>query len=430
MPKEIQLIGNQRAQHDALTDWQPGTILYQAGVGGGKTWAFARKFLMLHALNGCKGFVTAPTFSDLWRLCVPEMEQALKEWGWEYSIHPNGKHTEQFPHMVVCGQVIYLISCEDPRRIAGFEVGHIWIDEASRIKQSKTEPMKDAMTQIRMRLRDSRAKILQILCSTTPEGLETWVQSDFFIDQKEGHRAYIGSTLKNKHLPAQYVQDLTNSLPPQLLEQYLNGIAVNLSTGLAHPTFTDDNISETAERQQLPVHIGMDFNVSPMAWVAGHQIGEQIHIFDELYIDDFALVDDAMVAIKAKGWLDGTVVYHPDKAAKQRSTTGDAEYTVITQLSNEWGINYSGDPYGANPPINNRINNLSRLICNGAGLRNFIVHPRCTHLISDLRNTERRGAGYYAGTDGKRGHILDGTGYFCWDIIRPQREAGVGRVYR
>ena len=77
MPKEIQLIGNQRAQHDALVDWQPGTILYQAGVGGGKTWAFARKFLMLHAYNGCKGFVTAPTFSDLWRLCVPEMEAAL-----------------------------------------------------------------------------------------------------------------------------------------------------------------------------------------------------------------------------------------------------------------------------------------------------------------------------------------------------------------
>ena len=425
----IELIGNQPAQHDFLEDWEPGEVLYQGGFGSGKTWGAARKFLMLHAHNRCKGLVVAPTYPDISRLCIPELEEALNEWNWPYRTYTYGKGQHKFPHMEILGEMVYLISADDPSLITGFEVGHIWVEEGARIKQNTIDPKRDAITQIRSRLRNKSASILQMLISTTPEGTDTYVQRDFFAEPKENCRAYIGRTSDNKNLPPSYIEDLKATLPAHLLDQYLNGIAANLTQGIAHPTFDENNISESADFQNTVLHVGQDFNVQPMGWVALQEVGSRLHVVDEIFIDDFALVDDAMHAAKAKGWGNYQICFHPDKASKQRSTTGDSEFVTIQNLAREWGWNFYADSSGSNPPINNRVNNLSRLICNGVGERKLLVHPRCKHTIDDLRNTQRKkDGGYNPGTEGKRGHILDGLGYAAWDIAQPQGKPGIAKI--
>lgn len=425
---KIQIKGNQRAQHEFLADTAPGWVLFEAGLGAGKTWAAARKFLMLHAYNKCPGLIVAPTGGDLFRFAVPEIISACNEWGWEFVLNPNGKGDRPYAHFIIWDQVIYLISAEDPKRFAGFEVGHIWVDEGSRCKQNHEDPLRDSPTQIGTRLRHPDAKILQAIISTTPEGTDTWVQDRWHDNPRPNHRSYRGSTLKNKNLPQGYIDDLKSSLPANLLDQYLHGIAADLTVGIAHPTFCQENIKEQ-DWLNTTVHIGMDFNVSPLCWVAGQVIGDSLHIVDELFIEDFALVDDGMEAIKAKGWGDYPVEFHPDKASKQRSTTGDSEWLTIESKANEFGWDWNGYADGVNPPINQRINLFSRMICDALGKRRLTIHPRCERLIEDLkRTTRKKTGGYDPGSKGKRGHILDAASYMVWDTFGPEQNAIIGKL--
>ena len=427
--------GNQKSQHQFIEDMAPGWTLYQGGLGSGKTWAGARKFLMLHAINGCPGLITAPTMGDIWRFAVPEIKMACAEWSWKCDVYALGKGEYRFPLMIIWGQIVYLISGEDPTRFSGFEVGHMWIDEAAKVKQNHVDPTRDAPTQIRGRLRNKTAKILHALCTTTPEGTETWVQDYFFDDIRDSHRAYIGQTESNDALPRDFINSLKSSLPSHLLGQYMDGIATSIVAGKAHPTFQQFmHVTERADwakddegnKVQLLTHIGQDYNVSPMCWCAVQERNGIYYVVDEIYLHDFALVDNAMVEAHARGWGVTPVRFHPDKSAKGRSTTGDAEFTVVQNAARRLGWEFSGNANGANPPVSPRINNLSRLLLDGLGHTRLYVHPRCVHLIEDFERTTRKTSGYDPGSKGLRGHMLDGLGYIAWDVAGPHGTIGVG----
>jgi phage terminase large subunit-like protein len=132
-------IGNQDAQRQYMRDARPGWTLYTGGLGSGKTFASARKFLAIHAINGCPGLVVAPTYGDLLRFVLPGLVSACEACGLEYKLERS-----QLLQMHVLGQPIYAISAEHPERFAGFEVGHIWIDEGARIQASADDPLRDA----------------------------------------------------------------------------------------------------------------------------------------------------------------------------------------------------------------------------------------------------------------------------------------------
>lgn len=416
--EELEISGNSAGQSAFMADTEPGCTLMQSGLGGGKTFAGARKFLWLHGYNECSGMAVAPAYPDLWRIIVPELVNVCAEWGWECRIYANGHAAEKYPHLIVEGQIIYLMSSEAAESISGFEVGHIWCDEAARFTEVPNDPTRDAPTQIRSRLRNKNAKTLHILCTTTPEGVDTWVQRDWFDKPVAGHRSYVTKSTENSALPEGYIDGLRSAYGAELAQQYIDGIAVNYAANRAHPTFTLANVRKLVW-QNVPTHVCCDYNVSPMCWAAIQVIGNEIQIIDELIITDFAMVDAAMQQAHAKGWGRGKVIFHPDKSAKARSTVGDSEFIVMAKTAKELKWNYSGDAYGVNPPINSRINNLSRLICDGNGKRRLIVNESCTRIIDEMHKTGRVSNGYDPGKLGDRGHVLDAIGYGCWDIAQP-----------
>lgn len=433
----VRVRGNQPAQAAFMRDRAPGWSLFQGGLGSGKTWGGARKFLWLHAHNACPGLVVAPTYGDLFRFVVPSIVATCRELQWPCKVVRG-----DYQHLLILGQPVLIISAEHPDRFAGFEVGHLWIDEGARIQTSIEDPLRDAPTQIRGRLRHPGARILHGMVTTTPEGMDTWVQRDWFDRPLPNHRSYIGSTLLNAALPPSYVEALKASLPADLVDQYLKGAAVSYVANRAHPTFS--RVRHVAERPWvpgLPVHMGCDYNVSPMGWVAIQVVGDlardpkaEVRVLDEVYLPDFAQVDTAVQAAHDKGWSKhgrgdtGMVVFHPDKSAKARSTVGDPEYVVMASTATRLGWSFTGDPYGVNPPVQARINLVSRLLLDATGRSKLVVHPRCVRTIEDLERTGRASNGYDPGPEAKRGHILDALGYACWDIDQPMGRVSVSHV--
>lgn len=423
--------GNQPGQQSFLSDLRPGATAYIGGLGSGKTWAAARKFLYFHAFNRCPGLAVAPTYGDLWRFVVPALVAACDELAWDCTVHPSGRGMLKFPHLSIEGVPVLTLSAEDPERFAGFEVGHIWIDEGARLRESRENPLRDAPTQIRSRLRHPKAKRLHLLTSTTPEGTDTWVHSDFIAKPLPLHRVHRGKTSANAALPPSYLESLKAALPAELAAQYLDGEAVDYCADRAHPTFAVTKhvvAASSVPWRRGPVHVGADFNVSPLCWVAGQQQADgSFVVLDEVVCEDFGLVDTATRLAHDRGWgAWGPVHFHPDRSGHNRNRVGDPEVATIQATARSLGWDFRCDAFGANPPVNPRINLVSRMLLDGIGTVRLRVSDKCPRLVNELGHTGRKSSGYDPGQRGDRGHILDALGYLVWDIYAPGLAATAG----
>ena len=427
--------GNQPAQVEFLRHFAPGWYLYEGGYGAGKSWAGARKLIAAHLANACPSAVYAPTYGDLWRICVPELCRAIEELGQVPKVCPHGSATRPFPHVMLGAEPIIVQSADDPARVAGYEIGAAWLDEGARLPESASVPQRDAPTQIRARLRHPRAKLgLFGFVTTTPEGTETWVQRDFREKPQPRHWAFRGRTAANTALTPEYAVSIRAAFGEELAQQYLEGIAVDYRRDVAHPTFraegTDCHVTEAADwpaSGKVTAHVGADFNVSPLCWIAGWLQGDTFNVSDELVVDDFAQVDDAMRRANDKGWgQHGPVTIHPDRSGAARNRVGDPECTVIEREARRLKWTAEVLTYGANPPVNQRINLVSRALRDGCGVARLRIHPRCRRLIDEMKRTGRKGSGYDPGKEGKRGHILDALGYALWDVQQPAKVEAAG----
>lgn len=391
----------------------------------GKTWAGARKFALMHRYNKCPSMMVAPSWPDMGRLMIPAIAGVCSDWNWPLQVNTDGRGQNRFPHLLMLGQLVYLFTGEEPKSITGIEAGLCWSDEAARLKHVDGDPLKSAPTQIRGRIRHPAAKVLHWLNTTTPEGTYTWVQRDFVEAPRPRHRIYYLQTVLNKAMRRDALDEILSGIPVELHAQYLAGHAVNYTANKAHSRFSHKvhvDPVRSAQWNNGPVFMGCDFNVSPMCWVAGQmQPDGSFIVLDEMVIENHAQVDMAVEVCHARGW-GGTglqrreVTCYPDLASKARSTVGDPESVVLANAARSLGWRINLNAYGANPPVNSRINNVSRVIMDGKQRTRLFVHPRCTRLIRELDTVGRLANGYDPGPDKKLGHILDGLGYLIWNL--------------
>lgn len=393
----------------------------------GKSWAGSTKFLIMHRFNMCEGMLVAPTYDNLARVMIPYLLERCEDWGEAFEYWPQGKRGNQFPHLKIFGELIYLFSGEKPEAIRSVNVWGGWGDESAVFKSSN-DPKRDTHTQIKGRMRNNKAKSLHWIDTTTPEGTNTQIQRNYVDKPLPRHRSYRLLTRLNDANPADYADTVAATIPEEMVGQYLEGIAHNYSAKRAHKGFSRArNVRTMPWRPGEPAHIGCDFNVSPMCWTVGQwQANGDFCFLDELVIEDHGRVDQAVHQVHARGWAADLstgsitprhVTIHPDKSSKNRSTTSDPEVTVLLDTAKALGWKIDGDASGANPPVASRINNLDRCFWDANQKTRVFVHPRCTRLIAELEQTGRLADGKYdPGPDKLFGHILDGAGYLIWDL--------------
>lgn len=157
----------------------------------------------------------------------------------------------------------------------------------------------------------------------------------------------------------------------------------------------------------LPLRVGMDFNVNPMTATLGVNPDWQTHfVMDELYLPNSG-TPEIIKRIKeyASTRRNQTVFVYPDASGKNRSSITDS--TNFTLLK-EAGFHIVAG--ASNPRVEDRINEVNRMLLNANGDRRLIIHPNCKELIKSLHSLT------YApdGTPDKSSgfdHITDALGY-------------------
>lgn len=144
------------------------------------------------------------------------------------------------------------------------------------------------------------------------------------------------------------------------------------------------NVSDQiAYSKDLPLLVGCDFNVDPMAWCIAQARGNELWVLDEMWMRNTNT--EATLTAFAKRYKDHVagVRFFGDATGKARKTS--ASTSDYVQIRNFTGIRDSLVNFPeANPPRHDRFASCNAMFCNAAGERRCKIHPRCKNLIRDL----------------------------------------------
>ena len=383
---------------------------FVAGYGSGKTWVGGMaKCMHFWKYPGINQGYFAPTYPQIRDIFYPTIEEVAFSFSLKTDIKESNKEVHFYRGRDYKGTTICR-SMERPETIVGFKIGNALVDEFDVLDQRKADM---SWKRIIARMRYGIAGLRNgVDITTTPEGFRATY--NIFVkalsdhpEKKINYGLVRASTYDNeKHLPDDYIPSLLEAYPAELIEAYINGKFVNLTSGSVYTDFDRNlnNCSDTVERGEH-LHIGMDFNVNNMSAVCHGYRNSKPRALDELTgIRDTPAI---IVAIKDR-YPDHEITIYPD--ASGRSTKSVNASTSDIALLIQAGFSVSAPR--ANPRVRDRVVSMNAMFCNANGERRYKVNTKtCPEYTLALEQQAYNSAGEPDKTSGND-HQNDAAGYF------------------
>ena len=422
----------------------------------GKTWIGARKLVTLHVMNAfdaegrathVPSAVVAPTYRNALDYDLPELISAFEDAG----LRPVYKAGDQALIIPELGtrknpSLVMIRSAERPDRIAGWQVGAGWGDEATRWPENRLDPRRDAYLQFQSRVRHPRARLCQLFLTYTNEGDATRMFDEFH-PLRPGHALYRLPTLENPLAKAFYNQQI-GILNEQLAKQYLDGEAVNFRGKTAYDSFCEArNVDASLMlRKDLPLHVGIDFNIQPGMHVEVGQYdtaADMLTVTHEIHGHRMNLRESirALQVLIADlgGWQWPQLqIFGDATGTSEWAGTGESCYEIMREAVNDMGVPYRVRVPKTNPLQADRINAMNIAFLDLRGRVHWKCHPRCTLLIRDLHavKTDEHGELDKKNSDLTHACLAAGTmietleGEVPIELVRPGMRVLTRRGYR
>lgn len=372
---------------------------FVGGFGSGKTAAAIARAMALKAhFKSCDVAYYLPTYPLVEDIAFRRFPDLCERKGWSYRLNKASSYIE-FPGS---GRIVFR-TMENPARIVGYEVAHSLVDELDTLT---TEKAREVWNKIIARNRQKCAWPNTVGVATTPEGFrfvyEQWVKK-----AAPGYVLFRARTMDNAaNLPAEYIDNLRNTYPSNLLSAYLDGEFVNLSAGSVYPGFDRrENASAEVATATDPLHIGMDFNVlhgACVVWVLRNG--------DPVAVDEMTGLYDtpAMIGTIQSRYPGRTIFAYPDASGKNRKSQ-DATQADIALLRQARMTVLAPN---ANPPVKDRVMAVNAMIGGDGKPRRLKVNvDRCPGLVEALEQQAYDKNGEPDKASGLD-HVLDAAGYF------------------
>lgn len=270
-----------------LTTWQFGV---SAGLGSGKTHGADVWFHDRVIKNqGCMFSAQLwPTYQKIHDAGIPTYRKVLRSYGWR-----EGRDFKvlksPFPKLIYLadnpGHEVHFLSGENPESIVASEYSHASEHEAGVI-------IREASENLRSRVRDPKALIRQVMREGAPQGLNNFADDfdssiqpgwsraayrDYVNLQGLPRRRFVVWTDDNPFIPQSYLIQLDDTYGhnPNLIKSYRYGEFCSLSEGSAYSNYFPQKHDLASPVEADPfreIILQLDFNVSPLAWVAGQLV--------------------------------------------------------------------------------------------------------------------------------------------------------------
>jgi hypothetical protein len=353
------------------------------GIRGGKTYAGAReagKQAWNSKADSMAVFgVIAPTFNMLDRTTWREFRSAMRP------LIAKENETKKIITLLN-GREVYGFSAEDADKIRNVTLCGFWVDEARECKDF--------------------AKLWDVLLgrvlSTAGKGFVTTspnsfdaIHDIFIANKQKDYHAIRFATYENSYIDKLAIDELAARYDPKYMQQELMGEFV-IFEGAVYYTFNRaHNAGDLAFKlaqynPSVPLWIGADFNIDPMAWVV-MQPGvnketklKEVYVIDELYIKNCNTVDACQEFKNRYPTHNAGLVLYGDATGRARHTDSNiTNWKIIEEELKRYGISMRVPT--KNPAERDRINAVNGLMCNSKGQRRVFINPdKCKHLIRDF----------------------------------------------
>ena len=388
------------------------------GFGSSKTYsgcmAMCQHFWEHPGVN--QGYFS-PTYPNIRDIFYPTIEEVAFAFGLNVEIKQTAHEVHFYNGREYRGTTICR-SMDKPGNIIGFKIGHALVDEMDILPTNKAE---EAWQKILARMRYKVDGVRNgIDVASTPEGFKFCHKKFVQLPQENpdllnNYGLVQASTYENaKYLPDDYIPSLIESYPKELIEAYLMGQFVNLTSGTVFYAY-NRVIHNSLEgiKDNEPLFIGQDFNVGKMASAIFVQRKDGYHAVAELkdVFDTPALVD----IIKEK-WADKghRIIMYPDASGGSRKTV-DASKSDIALLTQ---AGFAVRSHAANPLIKDRILATNKAFQGMKILVNSKACPTLTRCLEQQAYDDNGEPDKKSGFD----HMNEAFSYFVayeMPIIRP-----------
>lgn len=393
--------------------WQP-EARHRVAVCGrrfGKTFLAAREMKRAAQLAAKRGihpdneiWYGAPTYKQAKRVFWTRLKRAIP------SHWLAGKPNESECYMTLkTGHVLRIVGLDNYDALRGsglyFFVGDEWADAQPECWTEVIQPM----------LSTCNGNSLLI---GTPKGF------DHFYDafqkgqgSEPDYKSWHYTTIQGGNVPEHEIANAKRDLDARTFEQEYEAGFVTYSGRVVYAFNRPDTVRPCPIDPNLPLHIGMDFNVNPMSatvWQekddASYQVGEII--IPTSNTDEMA--DEIRRRYGRKiGNRDGDVTHitiYPDPAGAQRRTSAQGKTDI--SILRERGFNVNA--LSSHPLVRDRVNVTNSRFCNAEGVRRAFVDPSCrTSITAYERLTYKEGTSD-PDKDGGFDHPVDATGYYMF----------------
>lgn len=378
---------------------------FVGGFGSGKTAAAMARAMSLKVM--CREQSIAyylPTYPMIEDIAFQRFPALCEARGWAFKLNKQSAVME-FPG---AGRIVFR-NMEQPDRIVGYEVAHSLVDE---IDTMATDKAHNAWNKIIARNRQKCGMPNTVGVATTPEGFkfvyERWVKKP-----APGYTLFRAKTMDNAaHLPVDYITNLQNTYPTNLLSAYLDGEFVNLTAGSVYAEFDRTlNGCTTTIQTSEPLHIGLDFNVGQMAACVAVLRDDCPHFVDEL---TGILDTPAMIAVIRSRYAGHAIYVYPDASGGSRKSNNASESDIALLRA----ANFKVLAPSSNPAVKDRVLAVNQMI-HSEGVRKLKVNTDlCPGLVEGL---EKQAYDKNGEPDKKSGldHENDACGYlihYRWPV--------------
>ena len=307
----------------------------------------------------------APSYQLIRDIAYGRIQNLLDRMNIDYQLNKSDNNL----YLQGYGKIIFR-TLEVPERIIGFEIFSGFMDEIDTMRDATiTEAWNKVIARCRQVDPDDPSGRNRVYSATTPEGYK-FCYRRWEKDPAPGYHIVKAPTSSNPHLPTDYIQSLRESYPANLIEAYLEGEFVNLTSKTVYSNFDRrTHHSDLTVEDFDDLYIGMDFNINNMCATV-HGITPE---GTPVAVSEFTDVVDtpAMIeSIKFRFPNHRSITIYPDSSGKTASTM-DANTSDLTLLRKAgFRLKYRNK----NPLRRDRILAMQTAFRNGQGEIGYFVN--------------------------------------------------------
>lgn len=366
-----------------------------AGRRFGKSMLAINEIAKFARFPNARVLAVAPTYKQIKQVLFEELKAQLIPRKWIKKINES-----ELIITLVNGSQIYLRSADNYDALRGGKYNFAVLDEVQDIKPVAWNEV------IRPTLSDLQGHALFI---GTPKGLGNFLFDLYSKGQtEESWESFQYTTLQGGNVPPEEIESARRDLDARTFEQEYEAAFVNYA-GVIFYNYTEDNIvpfdwSTFDERTAL--HIGIDFNNSPITATVGVKNKTGIHIVDEIEIFGSNTNELAQEIRNRYGAFRQIYVY-PDATGSRTNTNsnGVSDHVILQNAG------FKVVTGKTNPNVNDSIASVNSLLCNGKGERNLLVDPKCKRIRETMLRYVYKEGTRIPNKDNVNDHFADNIRY-------------------